>query len=108
MVERVRVGLVGCGKIAVTHAEALRVLPEAEFVACCDREIERARAMAEQHGVPGVYGDLDELLASGTVDAILCCTPHPAHEAVVVAAARAGCMCSARSRSRSRWARRTG
>ena len=90
MTKKVRVGLVGCGKIAVTHAQALSQLAEADFVACCDRDVERAKLMAAEHGVPGVYGDLDELLASGTIDAILCCTPHPAHEPVVVAAAKAG------------------
>jgi predicted dehydrogenase len=86
----VRVGLIGCGKIAVTHATALDQLDEAEFVACCDREIDRARQMAAEHHVPHVFDDAEALFRSGLIDAALVCTPHPAHEAVVVAAAKAG------------------
>jgi UDP-N-acetyl-2-amino-2-deoxyglucuronate dehydrogenase len=87
---RVRAGLIGCGKIAATHAMALNTLEEAEFVACCDRDEDRARQLAAKYGVPHVYADAGELVRSGTVDVVLVCTPHPAHEPVVVAAAEAG------------------
>jgi UDP-N-acetyl-2-amino-2-deoxyglucuronate dehydrogenase len=88
--ERVRVALVGCGKIAAIHAKALAALPEADFVACCDREIDRAADLAAQYGVPNVSDDVVDLFRSGMVDAALVCTPHPAHEPVVMAAADAG------------------
>jgi UDP-N-acetyl-2-amino-2-deoxyglucuronate dehydrogenase len=87
---KVRVGLVGCGKIAATHALALSSLAEADWVACCDRDVARATEMAAKYDVPQVFGDAAELFASGLVEAVLVCTPHPAHEAVVVAAANAG------------------
>jgi predicted dehydrogenase len=87
---KVRAGLIGCGKIARIHAEALQKLEEADFVACCDQDEARAREMAEKYGVPNVYSDMDEMLRSGTVDVVMVCTPHPVHERVVVAAAEAG------------------
>ena len=87
---RIRVGLIGCGKIAKIHAMALNALEEAEFVACCDQDETRARELAAAYDVAGVWTDAGELIRSGTVDAVLVCTPHPAHEAVVVAAAGAG------------------
>lgn len=87
---RVRAGLIGCGKIAAIHAMALNTLEEAEFVACCDRDTDRARELAAKYDVPHVYSDAGELLRSGMVDVVLVCTPHPAHEPVVVAAADAG------------------
>ena len=86
----VRVGLVGCGKIAAVHAGALATLPEAEFVACCDVDEVRARAMADAHGAPHAFSDVRELVGSGLVDAVLVCTPHPSHAPVVEAAAAAG------------------
>ncbi len=88
--ERVRIALVGCGKIAALHALALDTLPQADFVACCDRNRERAQAMAGQYQVPHVFTDANELFRAGLVDAALVCTPHPAHEPVVIAAAEAG------------------
>jgi len=89
-VDKVRVGIIGCGKIAATHALALSRLAEADLVACCDRSEERARALAAEHGAPHVFADAGELLGSGLVDAVHVCTPHPDHAAVVTAAAGAG------------------
>ncbi|MDQ6905549.1 MAG: Gfo/Idh/MocA family oxidoreductase [Chloroflexota bacterium] len=88
--DRLRMGIVGCGGIAKTHAKALASLPEALFAACCDIDESRAREMAEEYGVPNVFTDVHALMQSGTVDAVLVCTPHPSHALVVVAAAEAG------------------
>jgi len=87
---RVRIGIIGCGKIAVTHAAGLANILEAEFTACCDVDLGRAQAFAREHHVPHAFGSLDDLFAAKVVDAVLVCTPHPTHELAVVAAARAG------------------
>ena len=34
-----RVGIIGCGKIAQTHAEAVTTTPGAALVACCDADL---------------------------------------------------------------------
>ncbi|MHB8645626.1 MAG: Gfo/Idh/MocA family protein [Thermomicrobiales bacterium] len=90
MADRVRVGLIGCGKIAQTHAKALATLPEADFVACTDLNVDRARATAEDYHIPRIFPDADALLASGEVEAAVVCTPHPSHTPLVIAAAEAG------------------
>jgi UDP-N-acetyl-2-amino-2-deoxyglucuronate dehydrogenase len=90
MTSKVRVGLLGCGRIAATHAIALNELDEADFVACCDTDELRIQAMAEQYNVPKIYTDMAAMFAEGGIDAVMVCTPHPAHEAAVVAAAEAG------------------
>jgi len=91
MTERkIRVGLIGCGKIAQTHAKALAYIEEADFVACCDSDEARARALAAEYGVPNVFSDAVQMLESGLIEAVCVCTPHPAHEPMVVAAANAG------------------
>jgi predicted dehydrogenase len=90
MANRVQAGLIGCGKIATIHAMALNLLEEAEFVACCDIEEARARHVAQTYNVPNVFTDATALVRSGLVDAVLVCTPHPAHADAVVAAAEAG------------------
>ena len=86
----VRAGLIGCGNIAKIHASGLARSPNVTFAACCDVDESRARAMAEEHGAPHVFASPEALLASGEVDAVMVCTPHPSHAAVVVAAAEAG------------------
>jgi predicted dehydrogenase len=90
MATSLRTGIVGCGSIAAAHATALAEIPESDFSASCDVDQTRAQALAEKHGVPHVFTDFRELFASGTVDAVCVCTPHPSHAAIVLAAADAG------------------
>ena len=87
--QKLRVGIVGCGKIAINHVTALGDLPEVEVVAVSDSDAGRAAEFARRYGVPHSYTDLDELMESG-LDAVTVCTPHPVHELVVLAAARHG------------------
>lgn len=84
-----RVGIVGCGKIAINHVRALQELPGVEVGAVSDSDAARAADFAREFGVPNSFTDLDELLSSG-LDAVTVCTPHPVHELVVLAAARHG------------------
>lgn len=87
---KVKVGIIGCGKIARTHAKSLSMLDEADFVAVCDMDRDRAQAFADEYDVPHAFSDMDAMLTSGLIEAVMCCTPHPIHERVVVAAAGAG------------------
>lgn len=82
-----RVGVIGCGKIARSHVTALRGIAGVEVVAAVDVDIGRARAFAATHGIPHAYQDADRMLATG-LDAVTVCTPHAAHEEGVLAAAR--------------------
>ncbi|MEJ3745210.1 Gfo/Idh/MocA family oxidoreductase [Actinomycetes bacterium KLBMP 9797] len=82
-----RVGIIGCGTIARSHVTALRGIAGVQVVAVVDVDIGRARGFAAAHGIPHAYRDADRLLGSG-VDAVTVCTPHGAHEAGVLAAAR--------------------
>ena len=84
-----RVGVIGCGRIARNHLTALRGMEGVEVVAVMDVDAARARALGAEYGVPRAHSDLDEMLGSG-VDAVTLCTPHAAHEAGVLAAARHG------------------
>ncbi|MGD9046629.1 MAG: Gfo/Idh/MocA family oxidoreductase [Anaerolineae bacterium] len=86
---RVRTALVGYGKVAHTHAEVLRALPESEFVAVCGRRLGGVEAFAEQYRVRA-YTDLQTMISDAGVEAIVVCTPHPAHAEAVLVAAEAG------------------
>ncbi len=55
MTADVRVGLIGCGKIAEVHAVGLKRAAGAEFVACCDVNGDAARDFAAKVNV-GMVG----------------------------------------------------
>jgi len=83
----VRVGIIGCGRIARSHATALRGVAGVRVIGVVDVDVDRAHGFATAYGIPHAYRDADELLAAG-LDAVTVCTPHGAHEAGVLAAAR--------------------
>lgn len=87
-----RVGIVGCGVIAPTHAEAYRGLEGVTVTALCDRIPEKARRLAERFGTtaPEIFEDYRTLLRSGKVDAVSVCTDHASHEEISLAALEAG------------------
>jgi UDP-N-acetyl-2-amino-2-deoxyglucuronate dehydrogenase len=84
-----RFGLVGPGKVAETHARALREVAGAGLVAVCGRDPERTGAFARAHGAVS-YDSLDEMLAAAGLDVLLICTPHPQHAEAAIAACAAG------------------
>ena len=49
--DKIRTGLVGCGKVGHLHAKALQSLEESEFVAVCSRDPRRAGNFAETYRV---------------------------------------------------------
>ena len=86
---RMRTAVVGCGKVGRIHADALRDVPEAEFVAVCDSDAGRANAFAEKYGVRP-YTDLGVLLRESGAEAVILGTPHPLHAEAAIRAAEAG------------------
>lgn len=83
-----RAGIIGCGAIAANHLAAYASEDGVVVTACMDTDEERAKAFAQEHGIELWTTDIAELLAA--VDVVSVCTPHPTHEALVLAAAQAG------------------
>jgi predicted dehydrogenase len=86
--DKLRTAVVGYGKVAHTHAEALASIPESELVAVCGRDAGKAKAFAERCGVRA-FTSVEDMVGAG-VQAVVVATPHPAHAAVTVPALRAG------------------
>src|SRR5207237_1170756 len=77
--ERLRVAVVGVG-IGRSHVRGYEAVPERfQIVALCDIDAERARPVAEEHGIPRVVTDLAELCRMDDLDVIDLCTPPHLH-----------------------------
>jgi UDP-N-acetyl-2-amino-2-deoxyglucuronate dehydrogenase len=85
----VRTGLIGCGKVGLTHALALSSLPSSAFAAVCDSDADRADAFAQRFGVRA-YTDARAMCEAEGLGMVSVCTPHPLHADGVVAAAAGG------------------
>lgn len=86
----VRVGIIGAGSWAVSaHIPALLARPEVELVGLCRPELDIARTIAAEHGIPVAVSDHRELLAAG-LDAVVVSSPAVTHFAHVRDALAAG------------------
>jgi UDP-N-acetylglucosamine 3-dehydrogenase len=85
-------GIIGCGSIAeLAHLPSIKRTPEAELVACCDINVERAKGIAEKWGAKRWYADYHEMLAHPEgLDTVIICTPNNWHRNMAIAAAKAG------------------
>lgn len=74
----IRIGLVGCGRIAQTHLDALKTVDGCRLVGVADVREETARSVAEQYGTEA-HGDHRDLLGGDSIDAAIVCTPPATH-----------------------------
>ena len=86
-----RVGIVGCGKIADGHVEQIRATGRGDVVAVCDSEALMAEQLAVRMGVPGRYTDAAAMLRTEKLDVVHIATPPDSHLALARMAFDAGC-----------------
>ncbi|MDR2675939.1 MAG: Gfo/Idh/MocA family oxidoreductase [Opitutaceae bacterium] len=86
----VRVAVAGAGAIGVDHIANYRRHPAALVVALAETDPARARAAADQFGVPETVADWRALLARADIDALSIALPNHLHAPVALAALRAG------------------
>lgn len=87
---KTRVAILGCGFIAEIHVTAYkRFVHDAEVVAVYTRSAEKARAFANNMGIPAWYDDIDKLLAETDCDIVDICLPNFLHHGACLKAAKA-------------------
>ncbi len=86
----IRFALVGCGRIAPSHFEALaRHAEHAQIVAVCDTDPKALAAAQARTGAPG-YSSLDQLLSGSDCDVVVLATPSGLHASQAIRVAEAG------------------
>jgi len=77
--EKIRWGILGCGKIAHKFASDLRLVDDAELIAVASRDHLRADDFARQHGAVLSFPSYEALVTCEKVDVIYVATPHGFH-----------------------------
>ncbi len=86
-----RVGIVGCGKIADGHAEQLRTLSRVELVAACDREPLMVEQFAQRWSGIARHTEFEQMVREERLDVVHLATPPDSHVALACAALDMGC-----------------
>ncbi len=83
--DKMRVGIIGCGKIFPMHAVSVSKLENAELAAVCDVKEDRAKAAAELFGCR-YYTDYREMMDKEHLNSVHICTPHHLHAPIALEA----------------------
>lgn len=87
---KVRVGVIGLGRIGLVHARNIaKAVPEAKLIAVCDIKEELVENTAKELEV-GAFHEYQQILENSHVDAILVVTPSDKRTEVVMDAVKAG------------------
>lgn len=91
---KIRIGLLGCGRISQFHLNALKEQASSyEVVAVADTQMDRAQAMGAQYHA-NAYSSLEAMLQSEKLTLVVLCTPSGLHpeQAKICAAAGVACL----------------
>lgn len=90
--EKLRVGIIGTGRISDLHAIEYLSNPRAKIVAVCDRDLSLAQQRGRAWGVDEahIFQDYHDLLALKDVDLVEILLPHHLHYQATLDAAAAG------------------
>lgn len=87
----IKVGIIGCGKVADQHATQIQRIQGAEIVAVCDNEPLMAIQMYERFKAKKHFTNVKEMLEDGTVEVVHITTPPQSHFQLGKLCLEAGC-----------------
>lgn len=85
----IRLGMVGLGKMGLSHLAIARAHPDIDLVAACDTTAYLTDVLNKYTGLK-CYDDLDRMLAEEKLDAVLISTPSKLHAGMVQKALERG------------------
>lgn len=100
---KIRIAVVGCGRIAKNHFASIAAHSEdLELVAVCDTHAGTLEAHMAQYQVPG-YQRLEDMLKTEQIDLVALCTPSGLHPGQAITAARHGVNVMTEKPMATRW-----
>jgi len=86
-----KVGIVGCGKIADAHAAKIQRMEGCQIIGVCDREPLMAKQLCERFQVKRYFVDLNALVKEARPDVIHITTPPQSHFEIAKFCLEQGC-----------------
>ncbi len=90
IMDKIKIGIIGCGKIAHFHAKAINNLNNCVLVAACNHTEPKLKCFCEEYGIHG-YLNCEEMIEKEQLDAVTICTPHPSHADLAIQCAKHHC-----------------
>jgi predicted dehydrogenase len=91
--KEIRIGIIGTGIIAHTHAQEYKKLPGVTVVAACDLIPAKLEAFCQKYGIENSYADYREMLARDDLDAVDVCVHNNLHMPLTLKVLQSGRHC---------------
>ncbi len=89
--KKIKWGFIGCGEATkYKSGPAFQKIENSEVVAVMSRKIEKAKAYAQERGIPHWYDDVQQLINDPEVNAVYIATPPSSHATYAIMAMKAG------------------
>jgi predicted dehydrogenase len=87
-----RFGIVGCGTISPTHADAIVSIPDAKLTCCSDIDFSRAQSFGSKYSLSleHIHSSLLSFLDDPELDAVGICAPSGIHAEIAIQALERG------------------
>ncbi len=90
MPDKLRVAVIGCGRMGQEYLKAYTTYPDTQVVALVDPQPDRLKAVGERFGVKALFSNPDKLLSEIVPDVAAVVTPVKYLKYAVIACAQAG------------------
>lgn len=95
--EKIKVGIIGCGGRGSANQECIMSMSDVDVVALCDLYLDKCEACAEENEAhygkghrPFITDDYHEILAMPDIDAVIICSAWESHVPIAIDSLRAG------------------
>jgi predicted dehydrogenase len=89
--EMLKIGIIGCGRIADAHAEQIQRIAGCEIVGVCDQEELMAKQLYERFAVQNYFSNTEQLLETARPDIVHITTSPQSHFGIATTCLEAGC-----------------
>jgi len=79
---KLRLGIIGAGKISTVHLQFLCANPNVQVISICDTVISKAKQQAQRFDIPYVFDSWEALLDYDHIDAVDVLLPHNLHASI--------------------------
>jgi len=87
----IKVGIIGCGKIADAHAEMIKGIKGCEIAGVCDQEELMAKQLYERFPIKQYFSNVNAMLETAKPDIVHITTPPKSHFSLGKLCLEAGC-----------------
>ncbi|KKK64301.1 hypothetical protein LCGC14_2985570, partial [marine sediment metagenome] len=91
MNEKMKLGMIGCGRISYAHRDAAANLADKiELISASDIDGDKMAAFCKETDIGKQFADYHDLINDKELDGVIICLPHALHHPVAIRALEAG------------------